>query len=111
MSDKIYDYSDVATGDKADSGDTIVVAVAADEVARLYGVAITTGADLTGNVYVKLGSTQKTIKAIKYITGGTHWIMPLKGKYVSGAKGDDIIITNSAAEAFSYVIYYRVVKA
>lgn len=111
MSDRIWEYSDIAAADKSDSGDTTVVSVGAGEVARIYGVAITGSTDLTGAVYVKLGSVQKTIKATAYIAGGTHWLMPLKGKYVSGAKGDDIVITNSAADTFSYAIYYRVVKA
>jgi len=98
-----------AVGDKATSGDTTVVTIAAGDKVRVYGVSISTDATLTGDVLVKVGSTQKTIKMRNAIAGGTHWIIPLSSNYIEGALGEDVVLNNSVAEDISYAIYYTTV--
>lgn len=100
----------VAFGDKADSGDTTVVTVAAGDIVKVYGISISADATLTGTVHAEVGSTQITVKARKLITGGAHWIFPITGSYYQGALGEDVIINNSAAESISYAVYYITVK-
>ncbi len=98
-----------AVGDKADSGDTTVVTVVAGDKVRVYGISISADATLTGDIIIKIGSTQKTVKMRNAIVGGTHWIMPLSDNYIEGALGEDVVLNNSVAEAISYAIYYTTV--
>ncbi len=98
-----------AVGDKADSGDTTVVTIAATDKVRIYGISISADATLTGDIIIKIGSTQKTIKMRNAIVGGTHWIMPLSDNYIEGADGEDVVLNNSVAEDISYAIYYTTV--
>lgn len=93
-------------GDKADSGDTTVLTVAAGFRARIYGIGITPDATLTGNVYGELGGTQITPLARKLLGGGLHQIMPFGTPYTEGADGEDVVINNSEAEDLSYIVYY-----
>jgi len=93
-------------GDKADSGDTTVVTIAAEDKVRVYGVSISPNANLTGDIIIKVGSTQKTVKMRNAIVGGTHWIMALSDNYIEGALGEDVVLNNSVAEDISYAIYY-----
>lgn len=101
----------VANDDKANSGDTTVVAINSKEKARVYGVSISADATLTGDIIVKLGSTQITPKIRNAIVGGVHWLIPLSDNYIQGEDGEDIVINNSAAEDISYSIYYIEVTA
>ena len=94
--------------DKADSGDTTAVVVAAGDRAKLYGVSISPQDTLTGDVHIELGSTQVTLKTRNAIVGGAHWILPLSSNFIHGALGEDIVISNTVAEAISYAIYYEV---
>ncbi|MCK5600856.1 hypothetical protein KAR91_03245 [Candidatus Pacearchaeota archaeon] len=96
----------VANNDKADSGDTTAAVINAKEKARVYGVSISADATLTGDVVVKLGSTQITPKIRNAITGGVHWLIPLSDNYIQGEDGENIVINNSVAEDISYSIYY-----
>ncbi|MCK5602178.1 hypothetical protein KAR91_09925 [Candidatus Pacearchaeota archaeon] len=98
-----------AVADKADSGDTTAVVIAGTDKVRVYGVSISADATLTGDIIIKVGSTQKTVKMRNAIVGGTHWIMPLSDNYIEGAAGEDVIINNSVAEDISYAIYYTTV--
>lgn len=100
----------VAFGDKSDSGDTTVVTVAAGDIVKVYGISISADATLTGDVHAEIGSTQITTKMRNAIVGGTHWILPVTGNYVQGALGEDVIISNTVAEAISYAVYYITVK-
>jgi hypothetical protein len=99
----------VAVADSSASGDVTVLTVAAGDIAKLYGVSISADATLTGDIIIKLGSTQKTVKMRNAIVGGVHWMLPITGNYIQGALGEDIVINNSVAEALSYAVYYRVV--
>lgn len=96
-------------GDKATSGDTTVVTIAANDIVRLKGVSISADATLTGDITISIGSTQKTVKMRNAIVGGTHWILPLTGNYIEGAAGEDVVLNNSVAEDISYAIYYTTV--
>jgi len=96
-------------GDTADSGDTTVVTIAAGDKIRLYGVSISPDATLTGDIIIKIGSIQKTVKMRNAIVGGAHWVVPLSGNYIEGADGEDVVLNNSVAEAISYAIYYTTV--
>lgn len=96
----------VDVGDKATSGDTTVVTIGASDIVRVYGIAISADETLTGDIIVKIGSTQKTIKMRNAITGGTHWIVPFSDNYLEGATGEDVVLNNSVAEDISYAIYY-----
>ena len=96
-------------GDKATSGDTTVVTVAAADKVKVYGIAISADATLTGDIIIKIGSTQKTVKMRNAIVGGTHWVMPLSDSYIEGIAGEDVVLNNSVAEDISYAIYYTTV--
>jgi hypothetical protein len=98
-----------AVGDKATSGDTTVVTIAAGDIVRVYGIGISADATLTGDILIKIGSTQKTVKMRNAIVGGTHWIVPLSDNYIQGAAGEDVVLNNSVAEDISYVVYYTTV--
>lgn len=93
-------------GDKADSGDTTVITVAAGTRVRIYGIGITPDATLTGDIYAKIGSTQITPLMRNALTGGVHQLMPQGAAYIEGADGEDVAINCSVAEDFSYIIYY-----
>lgn len=96
-------------GDKATSGDTTVVTIAAGDIVRLKGVSISADATLTGDITISIGSTQKTVKMRNAIVGGTHWLLPLTGNYIEGVAGEDVVLNNSVAEDISYAIYYTTV--
>ena len=98
-----------AVGDKADSDDTTVVTVAATDKVRVYGISISADATLTGDIIIKIGSTQKTVKMRNAIVGGTHWIMPITDSYIEGALDEDVVLNNSVAEDISYAIYYTTI--
>lgn len=99
----------IAANDTSSSGDTLAVTIGANDIVRVYGVSISADATLTGDIMVKVGSTQKTIKMRNAIVGGTHWVMPLSDNYIEGATGEDVFINNSVAEDISYAIYYTTV--
>ncbi len=92
--------------DKADSGDTTVITVAAGTRARIYGIGITTDATQTGDIFAKIGSTQITPLARNLLAGGIHHLMPYGSAYIEGADGENVALNNSVAEDFSYIIYY-----
>lgn len=96
-------------GDKATSGDTTVVTIAANDKVRLKGVSISADATLTGDITISIGSTQITVKMRNAIVGGTHWMLPLSNDYIEGAAGEDVILNNTVAENISYAIYYTTV--
>jgi len=98
-----------SVGDKATSGDTTVVTIAAGDKVRVYGASISADATLTGDVLIKIGSTQKTVKMRNAIVGGVHWIIPLSDNYIEGAAGEDVVLNNSVAEDISYAVYYTTV--
>jgi hypothetical protein len=99
----------VSVGDKATSGDTTVVTIAVGDIVRVYGVSISADTTLTGDVLVKIGTTQKTVKMRNAIVGGTHWIYPLTDNYLEGAGGENVVLNNSVAEDISYAVYYTTV--
>ena len=98
-----------AVDDKASSGDTTAVTIAAGDKVRVYGVSISADATLTGDITIDVGSTQKIVKMRNAITGGVHWMLPLSSNYIEGALGEDVVINNSVAEDISYAIYYTTV--
>lgn len=98
-----------AVDDKASSGDTTAVTIAAGDKVRVYGVSISADATLTGDITIDVGSTQKIVKMRNAIVGGVHWMLPLSSNYIEGALGEDVVINNSVAEDISYAIYYTTV--
>jgi hypothetical protein len=98
-----------AVDDKASSGDTTAVTIAAGDKVRVYGVSISADATLTGDITIDVGSTQKIVKMRNAIVGGVHWMLPLSSNYIEGALGEDVVIANSVAEDISYAIYYTTV--
>ncbi len=98
----------VAFGDTSSSGDTTALAVGANDRVKVYGVAISPDATLTGDVHAEIGSTQITPKMRNAIVGGTHWILPVNGNFIHGALGEDVLVSNTVAEAISYAVYYEV---
>ena len=96
----------IAANDTSSSGDTLAVTIGANDIVRVYGVSISADATLTGDIIVKVGSTQKSVKMRNPIVGGSHWIMPLSDNYIEGAAGEDVYINNSVAEDISYAVYY-----
>jgi hypothetical protein len=98
-----------AVADKATSGDTTAVTIAAGDKVRVYGVSISADATLTGDITIDIGTTQKIVKMRNAIVGGVHWMLPLSSNYIEGALGEDIVIANSVAEDISYAIYYTTV--
>lgn len=95
-----------AVADKASSGDTTAVTIAAADKVRVYGVSISADATLTGDITIDIGSTQKIVKMRNAILGGVHWMLPLSSNYIEGALGENVVINNSVAEDISYAIYY-----
>ena len=100
-----------AAGDKSTSGETVAVSVAGGNKAKVYAVGISPNADLTGDLTVKIGAIQVSLKMRNAIVGGGHWIIPPSSNYILGADGDNIIINNTVAEELSYVVYYEVIPA
>jgi len=98
-----------AVADKATSGDTTAVTIAAGDKVRVYGVSISADATLTGDITIDIGTTQKLVKMRNAIVGGVHWMLPLSSNYIEGALGEDVVIANSVAEDISYAIYYTTV--
>ena len=98
-----------AVDDKASSGDTTAVTIAANDKVRVYGVSVSADATLTGDITIDVGSTQKIVKMRNAIVGGVHWMLPLSNNYIEGALGEDVVINNSVAEDISYAIYYTTV--
>jgi hypothetical protein len=98
-----------AVADKATSGDTTAVTIAAGDKVRVYGVSISADATLTGDITIDVGTTQKIVKMRNAIVGGVHWMLPLSSNYIEGALGEDVVINNSVAEDISYAIYYTTV--
>lgn len=98
-----------AVGDKATSGDTTAVTIAAGDKVRLYGVSVSADVTLTGDITIDIGTTQKLVKMRNAIVGGVHWMLPLSNNYIEGALGEDVVIANSVAEDISYAIYYTTV--
>jgi hypothetical protein len=98
-----------AVADKATSGDTTAVTIAAGDKVRVYGVSISADATLTGDITIDIGTTQKIVKMRNAIVGGVHWMLPLSSNYIEGALGEDVVINNTVAEDISYAIYYTTV--
>ena len=98
----------VAFGDTSSSGDTTALAVGAGDRVKVYGISISPDATLTGDVHAEIGSTQITPKIRNAIVGGVHWLMPLDGNYTRGALGEDVLVSNTVAEAISFAIFYEV---
>lgn len=99
----------VAADDTSASGDTTVLLVDAGDRVKVYGVSISPDATLTGDIIMKLGSTQQSGKMRKAIVGGNHWLIPKDGNYILGGLGEDVVINNTVAEAISFVVYYVLV--
>jgi hypothetical protein len=58
-----------AVADKATSGDTTAVTIAAGDKVRVYGVSISAEATLTGDITIDVGTTQKIVKMRNAIVG------------------------------------------
>jgi len=91
----------------ASSGANIIVSIAAGERAKVYKAILSCSADITGEVYLVIGSTK--IGSVQYPRqGGQYMLMSTFPDFYYGALGEDIIINLPSATTVSVILHYEV---
>ena len=76
----------------SNNGDTTIVTIGAAERMKLYKCLVSVTSDMTGEIIIKLGSTQLG-GIINPRMGGQYSIMNCFPDYELGAAGEDLIVT------------------
>ncbi len=90
------------------SGANTIVTIGVAEHIKVYKAILSPSADITGEVYLSVGSTKiGTIQNPK--SGGQYILLSSFPDFEYGAVGDDLILTLPSATTVSLVVAYEVV--
>ena len=88
-----------------DSGDHTIVTVAAAQKIKVYKVFASPDADVTGDVVLKVGSTEIG-KLRDPIVGGNHIIFS-GASYCQGAAGEDLVLNTGSSTDITVTAIYE----
>lgn len=91
----------------ASSGSNSIVTVAGGDRIRVYKAIVSPSADISGEVYLSVGSTKiGTVQSPK--AGGQYVLMSCFPDYEHGADGEDLTLNLPSATAVSLCVSYEV---